>query len=68
MSYQTGDLKNNVQKLKRLIERIKFPGVLDYDRITAGSPTQLLAVLHFVLLDFSPLIAREIADKVRKRH
>ena len=62
-TYQTGDLKNNLMKLKRWVEKIKFPGIVEYSTIASGDPKQLLSILHYILLDFSPSIARSLADE-----
>eukprot|EP00735_Rhodelphis_limneticus_P004006 TRINITY_DN15554_c0_g1::TRINITY_DN15554_c0_g1_i1::g.28488::m.28488 TRINITY_DN15554_c0_g1::TRINITY_DN15554_c0_g1_i1::g.28488 ORF type:complete len:241 (+),score=3.15,sp/Q08DB0/CEP44_BOVIN/32.82/4e-18,CEP44/PF15007.1/1.3e-30,Ank/PF00023.25/0.084 TRINITY_DN15554_c0_g1_i1:102-824(+) len=58
----TGDLRNNIVKLKRLLRQIHFPRDLDDTKIAAGDGPYLLSILHYALLEYSPFICQHLLD------
>ena len=61
-TFSTGDLKNNVSKLKHWIRKLKYPhNDLDFKSLVLqGHPQVLLSVLHYALLDYSIEVATEV--------
>ncbi|KAI8589558.1 Centrosomal spindle body, CEP44-domain-containing protein [Geranomyces variabilis] len=59
----TGDLQNNLHKLASLLRRIKYPLPPDPYSLSKGDPVALLPILHHILLDRSPLLARHFAAR-----
>ncbi|KAJ0411422.1 hypothetical protein ATCC90586_007082 [Pythium insidiosum] len=61
----TGDLKNNVERLRKLLKAARYPHIHAVISDAAAAPTvaELLRVLHFALLDFSRHVARELVEK-----
>ncbi|KAJ0408597.1 hypothetical protein P43SY_008944 [Pythium insidiosum] len=61
----TGDLKNNVERLRKLLKAARYPHIhaVISDATAAPTVAELLRVLHFALLDFSRPIARELVEK-----
>ncbi|KAJ3181707.1 Centrosomal protein of 44 kDa [Geranomyces variabilis] len=59
----TGDLQNNLHKLASLLRRIKYPHPPDPYSLSKGDPVALLPILHHILLDRSPLLARHFAAR-----
>ena len=49
----TGDLKNNLRKLKTELRLINYPDVVAWDQINIGLTEPLLPILHYLLADFS---------------
>ncbi|KAJ3161396.1 Centrosomal protein of 44 kDa [Geranomyces michiganensis] len=59
----TGDLQNNLHKLASLLRRIKYPLPPDPYSLSKGDPAALLPILHHILLDRSPQLARHFAAR-----
>ncbi|KAK3240527.1 hypothetical protein CYMTET_49635 [Cymbomonas tetramitiformis] len=61
-THWTGDLEGNVSRLRRELDRIRYPHELNAFGAREGDPTALLPLLHYVLLGFSKHVARFLAD------
>ncbi|KAI8905328.1 Centrosomal spindle body, CEP44-domain-containing protein [Powellomyces hirtus] len=59
----TGDLNNNLLKTQADLRRIRYSGPFDVYGATKGDPTAFLPIIHFILLDFSHVLARHFASK-----
>ena len=57
-----GDLKNNIDKLKVQLRRIKCDVAIDMQELREGKPTVFLPLVHFILLDYSKNVAQYIVD------
>lgn len=49
----TGDLKNNLRKLKAELKRVNYKDEVDWEKINIGLTEPFLPMLHFLLADFS---------------
>eukprot|EP00698_Gefionella_okellyi_P024558 TRINITY_DN8701_c0_g1_i1.p1 TRINITY_DN8701_c0_g1~~TRINITY_DN8701_c0_g1_i1.p1 ORF type:complete len:234 (-),score=35.11 TRINITY_DN8701_c0_g1_i1:110-811(-) len=54
----TGDINNNIEKLRSELASLKYASPLDISSLKAGDPAALLPVLHFALYGFSRLLAK----------
>jgi centrosomal protein CEP44 len=52
-SHGTGDLQNNVEKLRQELLHCKYSGPIDLRTLKKGSPGDLLPLVHFALLGYS---------------
>ncbi|KAL9650802.1 hypothetical protein ABK040_001852 [Willaertia magna] len=59
----TGDLKNNVEKLRSQLRSIHYNGELDIEGVVNGKPETFLPLLNFVLLQFSKPLAKYFISK-----
>ncbi|GLD92029.1 hypothetical protein PINS_up000562 [Pythium insidiosum] len=59
----TGDLKNNIERLRKLLKALRYPHIHALSSATELTVAELLRVLHFALLDFSRPIASDLVDK-----
>ena len=59
----TGDIQNNFEKLRRLLIKVKYKPYFDANRVMQGETSELLPMLHYVLLDCSRLVARFLVEK-----
>ncbi|KAI9208199.1 Centrosomal spindle body, CEP44-domain-containing protein [Polychytrium aggregatum] len=59
----TGDIKNNLLKLQTDLRHCQYPGHHDSNGMVKGDPASYLPIIHFILLDASPLLARHLATK-----
>lgn len=59
----TGDLKNNLGVLKTELRHVQYTQPLDVAKLSVGDPVAILPLLHYILLDFSPFVARFLAQR-----
>ncbi|KAI8901417.1 Centrosomal spindle body, CEP44-domain-containing protein [Globomyces pollinis-pini] len=68
----TGDLRNNISKLESSLKTIKYPALLDsfgykisllIVSVSRGDPVAFLPLLHYVLLNYSPLLTKHFNSK-----
>ncbi len=59
----SGDVLNNVQRVLDHLHSIRFPRAVSARRLALGDPAELLPLLHFALLDFSPHVAAFVAAR-----
>ena len=59
----TGDLKNNLRKLKTELRLIKYDKPVSWDQISVGLTEPLLPVLHYLFADYSCELTSYIAFK-----
>ncbi|KAK9864308.1 hypothetical protein WJX84_011209 [Apatococcus fuscideae] len=57
----TGDIRNNLERLKRELVQIRFQGDLDVVGMRLGDPAAFLPVLHYCMVKFSRHVASDIA-------
>lgn len=59
----TGDLQNNLEKLRYELQHSKYTGPIDIRILRKGSPADLLPLVHFALLGLSRLLHDELVAK-----
>ncbi|KAI9099302.1 Centrosomal spindle body, CEP44-domain-containing protein [Phlyctochytrium arcticum] len=59
----TGDLKNNLQKVQSDLRAIRYNGPFDQYGASKGDPKTFLPLLHFILLDYSHVLAAHFATQ-----
>ena len=59
----TGDLKNNVEKVRTLLRSIHYNGVFDVEGIINGKPEVFLPLLNYCILQFSKPLAKYFIQK-----
>jgi centrosomal protein CEP44 len=57
----TGDVNKNVQRTVDHLTLVNYPRAVSARRLAIGDPTEILPILHHVLLDFSPFVAAFVA-------
>ncbi|XP_074642889.1 uncharacterized protein LOC141900072 isoform X2 [Tubulanus polymorphus] len=57
----TGDIKNNLRKLQRMIDRIKYEEA-DYTALARGDAIAFLGIYHYLLMDFSCPVSTHISQ------
>ena len=55
-SHGTGDLQNNLDKLRQELLHCKYTGPIDLRILKRGSPSDLLPLVHFALLGYSKVV------------
>ncbi|TPX70426.1 hypothetical protein SpCBS45565_g01761 [Spizellomyces sp. 'palustris'] len=60
---KTGDLRNNLLKTQAELRHIRYTGPFDVYGASKGDPAAFLPVIHFILLDYSHILARHFAAK-----
>ncbi|KNC98800.1 uncharacterized protein SPPG_05778 [Spizellomyces punctatus DAOM BR117] len=60
---KTGDLRNNLLKTQAELRHIRYAGPFDVYGASKGDPAAFLPVIHFILLDYSHILARHFAAK-----
>ena len=63
MSVQTGDIKNNLRKLRSALNSVKYPQELDLDRLNKGLTSACLPILHYIFFDYNQVYAEYLAEK-----
>ena len=59
-----GDIQNNFEKLKTELRSIKYKiDLIDQDQMFEGLPIQFLPIMHYVVIDYSPEVAKYIREK-----
>jgi hypothetical protein len=58
-----GDVRNNFEKLRRLLIRVKYDKYFNAERILAGDSSELLPILHYGLLGCSSVLAKHLVDR-----
>ncbi|XP_034544912.1 centrosomal protein of 44 kDa [Notolabrus celidotus] len=56
----TGDVQGCLRKLETLLRAIKYPGNVDYNRLSKGDPSAVLPIVSFTLTSFSPPFAEQL--------
>ncbi|KAG2386995.1 hypothetical protein C9374_002030 [Naegleria lovaniensis] len=59
----TGDLKNNLEKLRTQLRSIHYNGVFDVEAIINGKPEVFLPLLNYCILQFSKPLAKYFIQK-----
>ena len=59
----TGDLANNIDKLRRELLQCKYPGPLDTRAWKKGNPADLLPLMHYALLGYSKWVHDYLVEK-----
>ncbi|KAL4223091.1 Centrosomal protein of 44 kDa [Mactra antiquata] len=59
----TGDIANNMKKLRTKLKAIKYTDDLDVKGLAEGLPTAYLPIYHYVFTVFSPSVTKIILDK-----
>eukprot|EP00743_Colponemidia_sp_Colp-15_P007729 GILK01008369.1.p1 GENE.GILK01008369.1~~GILK01008369.1.p1 ORF type:complete len:583 (+),score=127.39 GILK01008369.1:33-1751(+) len=59
----TGDIGNNIEKLRVELRQIRYPGEVDSTGLAEGRPTAILPILHWIWLGFSRFVARSVNEK-----
>ncbi|KAJ3410639.1 hypothetical protein HDV05_003530 [Chytridiales sp. JEL 0842] len=59
----TGDLHNNISKVQADVKSLHYNGQLDIYGLSKGDPAALLPLIHFILLDSSPMLAKHFASR-----
>nr|KAJ3414405.1 Centrosomal protein of 44 kDa [Polyrhizophydium stewartii] len=62
-SIGAGDLRNNLAKLQTELKHVRYDVPLDQAGASRGDPAAFLPILHYVLLDYSALVARRFAER-----
>jgi hypothetical protein len=62
-SSSTGDVLNNVQRVLDFLHVLRYPRGVSARRLALGDAAELLPLLHFALLDFSPHVAAFVAAR-----
>lgn len=60
---KTGDLKNNVDKLRQELLQSKYAGPIDVRIWRNGNPSDLLPLIHFALLGYSANVRDSLVSK-----
>jgi hypothetical protein len=55
-SHGTGDLQNNLEKLRQELLHCKYTGPIDLRNLKKGAPGDLLPLVHFALLGYSKVL------------
>jgi centrosomal protein CEP44 len=63
MNSTTGDVLMTVQRLVDALHALSYHRTVSARRLTSGDPTELLPILHFALLDFSPHVAAFVSAR-----
>lgn len=64
LNMPTGDLHNAFAQLVAALRSVKYPAPVDEAAVRSGEPQQFLPMLHFVLLDFSRVVAKKCTAQV----
>ncbi|KAJ3024358.1 Centrosomal protein of 44 kDa [Thoreauomyces humboldtii] len=59
----TGDLSNNLAKIQADLRHIRYNGPLDVYAASKGDPAAFLPIIHFILLDYSHVLAKHFAGR-----
>eukprot|EP00729_Bicosta_minor_P013967 gene13967-24635_t len=57
----TGDVSNNLSKLRSQLRRIKYGGQVDTHSAAEGLPEAFLPLIHYATIGFSDKLARFLA-------
>jgi hypothetical protein len=60
-----GNLDGNIKRLVDHLYGIDYPIPVSASKLRAGDPSTLLQMIHYAFLDYSPFLARFIAEEVR---
>ncbi|KAJ1486863.1 Centrosomal CEP44 domain-containing protein [Baffinella frigidus] len=52
----TGDLQNNIDRLRAELQQAKYPGPIEARAWRRGNAADLLPLVHFALLGYSKLV------------
>ncbi|XP_013417622.1 uncharacterized protein LOC106178818 isoform X2 [Lingula anatina] len=58
----TGDIKNNLKKLQKEVQLIKYGEELDLQGLSQGKPSAFLPLYHYAFVTYSCYIAKAITD------
>lgn len=58
----TGDMKNNLKKLQKEANAMRYPEDLDYDGLAKGEPEAHLAILYHAFFDYSHGIHQHLSN------
>ncbi|KAM9314735.1 centrosomal protein of 44 kDa [Pholidichthys leucotaenia] len=58
----TGDVQGCLRKLEGLLRAIKYPGQVDYDRLSKGDPSAFLPIVSFTLTSFSAPFTKQLSS------
>jgi len=58
----TGDIQNNLRKLKGQLKLIGYPHEPNYERLSQGYADAFLAIYHYLMVDYSASLAQHVAD------
>jgi len=53
---------NNFRKLKSKLRKIKYPVHVDLDKLAQGMASEILPMINYILMDYSPQIANMLID------
>ncbi|XP_052280931.1 uncharacterized protein LOC127878446 [Dreissena polymorpha] len=59
----TGDLGNNIRKLRKRLKEMKYVEEIDITGVSEGAPNAFLPVYHYAFTSFSPAVAELILGK-----
>jgi hypothetical protein len=59
----TGDIANNLAKLRKELKRMAYSAPIDFQAVQMGNPSELLPILHFCLLSYSKLLYGHLSTK-----
>eukprot|EP00761_Pharyngomonas_kirbyi_P000144 gb/GECH01000144.1/.p1 GENE.gb/GECH01000144.1/~~gb/GECH01000144.1/.p1 ORF type:complete len:452 (+),score=100.42 gb/GECH01000144.1/:1-1356(+) len=59
----TGDINNNVYKLRTELKSIKYMGKFDLEGVLSGNISAFLPFIHHTFLEFSRLVAKHLASQ-----